>query len=130
LLAQVGAPARGQNYSKEARSALKEMVYGQKIKVVVDREDRLGRLIAQVNVGATNVNTEMVKKGWAWVYRKFTEDPKMIAQEETARKSKIGLWQDENPVAPWEYRSEQRKLRAEQAKAAGATEQAIAEIKK
>ena len=28
----------------------------------------------------------------------------MLSLEETARQSKVGLWADSNPMAPWDYR--------------------------
>jgi endonuclease YncB( thermonuclease family) len=111
LLAHIGAPVRGQPFAKEAKNALKELVYGQKLHVVIEKEDRLGRLIAQVTVGHLLVNAEMVKKGLAWVYRRYTDDKNLLAVEENARKQKIGLWQEENPVAPWVYRQYQREQR-------------------
>ncbi len=120
LLSQIGAPARGQSFSKEARYALKQMVYGKKIHVIIEREDRMGRFIAHATVDKMDINAEMVKQGFAWVYRKYTEDKNLIALEDAARKSKIGLWSEEKPVAPWDYRRQQRTQRRDQQKAAEA----------
>ena len=46
----------------------------------------------------------MIKKGFAWHYKKYSSDPIMAKAEEDARQAKIGLWNMTNPIAPWNYR--------------------------
>jgi endonuclease YncB( thermonuclease family) len=40
----------------------------------------------------------------AWVYRKYAREPEYFAAEESARKTKIGLWAQKEPVPPWAFR--------------------------
>lgn len=40
--------------------------------------------------------------GW-WYYR-YSDDESLGELETQAKANKIGLWQDANPIAPWEYR--------------------------
>ena len=46
----------------------------------------------------------------AWVYKKYTDNKilyELEAQDELeaqAKNRRIGLWVDENPVAPWDWR--------------------------
>ena len=87
------------------------MVYGKKINIEKLRESRNGAYIAIVNLDTCNVNQEMVKKGFAWVHQYFSDDKNLIDLQDKARVSKIGLWHDEKPTAPWDYRREQRALR-------------------
>jgi endonuclease YncB( thermonuclease family) len=52
---------------------------------------------------------EQVKRGMAWVYDKYVRDRSFYAIQDKARASKVGLWADDNPVKPWEYRRANRK---------------------
>jgi endonuclease YncB( thermonuclease family) len=51
----------------------------------------------------------MIKAGYAWHFKKYSSDRKLSNAEKDARKKKAGLWTDESPVAPWEWRSAKRK---------------------
>jgi endonuclease YncB( thermonuclease family) len=59
------------------------------------------------DVGELVVNKEIVKSGYAWVYRKYCDQEfctDWAELERIARDSKMGLWQDKKPVPPWEWR--------------------------
>lgn len=51
-----------------------------------------------------DANREQVKRGLAWVYRKYLHDQSLLQVEDDARKAKVGLWAEPNPMPPWEYR--------------------------
>jgi micrococcal nuclease len=55
------------------------------------------------------INLEMVKEGWAWHYKAYS-DNKQLA-EVAARKIRRGLWADPSPVPPWEYRNPKKSTR-------------------
>ncbi|MEE8369267.1 MAG: thermonuclease family protein, partial [Dehalococcoidia bacterium] len=38
--------------------------------------DRYGRLVARVYVGTNDVNLELVRAGFAWHYRQYSDDPR------------------------------------------------------
>ncbi len=49
----------------------------------------------------------MIETGYAWAYRKYLKRPyasEYIDAENQARKNRLGLWQQYNPVPPWEFR--------------------------
>jgi endonuclease YncB( thermonuclease family) len=50
------------------------------------------------------VNQLLLKEGYAWTYRKYTNDPVLYLLEANARKKHSGLWADAMPVAPWDFR--------------------------
>lgn len=60
--------------------------------------DRYGRTVGRVYVDGTDVNAELVRQGYAWVYRKYAEDPKLYELEEEVRKAERGLWGDPGPA--------------------------------
>ena len=72
----------------------------------VKQEDRdhYGRIVGRVYTEGLDVNAEQIKRGMAWIYRKYNRDRSLLALEQEARGAKRGLWIDPNPVPPWEYR--------------------------
>jgi hypothetical protein len=68
--------------------------------------DDFGRLLARVFVGEVDANAELVRSGAAWVFRRYTDDPELIALEKVARAQPRGLWAlpAAERVPPWEWR--------------------------
>ena len=67
--------------------------------------DGRGRMIAEILVNdKINANKEMLKSGLAWHYKRYSSSIEYAQLENSARKNKIGLWADKNPVAPWDFR--------------------------
>ena len=107
----IDTPEKGQAFGKKAKQFTSKMVYGKTVEVEAKDTDRYGRTVALINVGGQSVNEELIKNGYAWVYRKycvesFCED--WLNFEIIARYGKIGLWSEPNPIPPWEYRKNQR----------------------
>jgi endonuclease YncB( thermonuclease family) len=46
-----------------------------------------------------------------WWYFSYSKDTSLGKLQENAQYRKVGLWQDANAVAPWEYRKMKRELR-------------------
>jgi endonuclease YncB( thermonuclease family) len=59
-----------------------------------------------VTRGTLDVNAYMVEAGWAWVYEKYAKEQleKLKQLESEAQQAKRGIWAQENPVAPWDWR--------------------------
>jgi endonuclease YncB( thermonuclease family) len=53
---------------------------------------------------------EQIKKGLAWYYKKYqgkqTKENRMLysAAESETRNRQVGLWVNEVPITPWEWR--------------------------
>ena len=73
--------------------------------------DRYGRIVGRVFAGAQDANAELVRRGAAWVYRRYSRDPALLGLEEAARAEGQGLWALPEPerVPPWEWRAAERK---------------------
>jgi endonuclease YncB( thermonuclease family) len=84
-LAEIDTPEGGQPYGSRARQALSELIYGNTVRVVEIDQDRYGRIVGRVYVGNLDVNAEMVRRGAAWVYRKYARDPSLYDLENEAR---------------------------------------------
>jgi len=99
--------AFGQAAKREISSLLTPLV------TVKEKDiDRYGRTVGIVYTSAgENVNQEMVKSGYAWVYRKYCRSAfcaDWLTLEATARKKGLGLWR-EKAIPPWEYRKRKER---------------------
>ncbi|NCU31377.1 MAG: nuclease [Candidatus Moranbacteria bacterium] len=105
----IDTPERKQAFGAKATNFTKKMAAGKMVEVEIKDTDRYGRTVGLVKIaGGRVLNEELVRSGFAWVYTKYCKIPSLCvpwkALEESARKSRAGLWYDKNPVPPWEWR--------------------------
>lgn len=104
----IDAPEKKQPYGQVCKSMLSDMIYGKTVYVRSQkRPDRYGRMIAEVfmcEASKESVNMAMVRQGCAWHYKAFSKDSTYAEAERIARESRAGLWKDNDPVAPWNWR--------------------------
>ena len=103
-LAQIDAPEKAQAFGRRSEQSLRELVGRKQIELTWKSLDRYGRPISQVTVDGLDVNAEQVRRGFAWVFRRYSNDAALIALEAQAKSAGIGLWGDPQPVAPWNWR--------------------------
>ena len=103
-LAGIDAPERDQPFGQRSRQSLSELAFGQPATVMAQKIDDYGRTVGTVTVGGVNVETEQVRRGLAWVYRKYSNDAQLLALEAEAKAARRGLWADANPTPPWDWR--------------------------
>jgi micrococcal nuclease len=111
-LAHIDSPEkRGkQPFGNNAKVALSDLCFGRNVTVKGEKYDRYKRLIAVViNDKNQNINQEMVKLGMAWHFKKYSKDPVYAKLETDARKNRVGLWREDNPIAPWLWREKKKK---------------------
>ncbi|MFM8188744.1 MAG: thermonuclease family protein [Pirellula sp.] len=102
------APELKQEYGKESSEALKKMVFDSDVRVSWKKKDNFDRPLAQVYRGDKHVNAEMISSGNAWHFKRYNQSQALADLEIQAKKEKKGLWKLENPIAPWDYRKENR----------------------
>ena len=64
--------------------------------------DKYGRVLATCRVGRLDINAEMVRRGYAWAFVRYSHT--YVALEAEARTAKIGIWSGEATPA-WDYRA-------------------------
>lgn len=110
-LAGIDAPEKVQPFGQAGKKLLSELCYNKQATVAVVNTDRYGRTLGDVTCEGVHANAEMVNSGHAWVYRNYDKGfEQFYALEGSAKKAKLGLWVDENPTPPWEWRRS-RKLK-------------------
>ncbi len=67
--------------------------------------DRYGRSISICYVNGVDINSLMVKNGWALAYRKYSRD--YIDEEKEAKDKNMGMWAGKF-IAPWRWRKLKR----------------------
>lgn len=109
-LAGIDCPEKTQPYGKAAKQYLALLCFGKDIKIDGGELDRYGRTIATVFLtDGQNINYAMVKNGLAWEYKTYSNDPELTRLEQYARENRLGLWQDDHPIEPWNFRKKKTK---------------------
>ncbi len=109
----IDAPESGQSFGKKAKEALAGLVAGKTVTVKKTGADKYKRTLGIVIVGDVDASAKLLEDGWAWHFKKYNDEERLAKLEEAARKAKRGLWADENPLAPWDYRARQKAPQAD-----------------
>ena len=105
----VDTPEKTQAYGQRARQFTSDLAFGKNVRLIVNNTDRYGRTVGTIILpDGRSLNEELVRNGYAWHYKAYSNDLKLANLESDARRYKRGLWQDANPVAPWDYRKNKR----------------------
>ena len=67
----------------------------------------LPRILATIYLQEQNINLEMVKNGMAWVYPQYAKKSTLLSGSRFCP-TKISLWRDPNPIAPYEWRKQNK----------------------
>ena len=111
-LIAVAAPDKNQSFAGIARQHLADLILN---KFVVVRYSALrdGYIVGQVLLEKMDVGAQMLRDGVGW-YDKSDETllgelERQVYQgsQDAARSERRGLWQEDSPVSPWDYRKAQ-----------------------
>ena len=106
----VDCPEDGQGFSAKAKQFTTLRTLKKKVKIEKVDVDPRGRTVANVFFeDGTNLSYLIVSNVYGWHYKKFSKDQKLADLEAEARKKKVGLWIEENPVSPWDFREKKKK---------------------
>ncbi len=114
-LSGIDAPESSQAFGRRSKEHLSNLVFGQTVTVVAEKSDRYGRTLGKVLVNRQDANLAQVQAGLAWHYKKYANqqpsaDRASYARtEEHARQNRLGLWRDDNPTPPWDFRRSKGK---------------------
>lgn len=104
-LAEVDCPEKGQAFGQKSKQFTSDQVYLKTVTYIVTDTDRYGRLIAKVFYDDNKyLSAEIIKAGMGWHYKRYSTSQELARLEDMARKNKVGLWIDDNAIAPWEWR--------------------------
>jgi endonuclease YncB( thermonuclease family) len=109
-LGDIDAPEKDQPHAARARAALRDLILNRKLLLDVIDVDPYKRKVCYVRLGSSGlfVNAEMVKRGHAWVYRRWVRDKSFYELEQQARQEDRGLWAlpESQHTPPWKWRQQ------------------------
>ena len=108
-LDRIDAPESKQDYGFEAKEYLNGRIGGKTVKVEWEKKDQFGRILGIVYLEGADINLEMVATGNAWHYAYFDQTPEYIEAEKTAKGNRLGLWADESPINPYDFRQARKR---------------------
>ena len=114
-LATIDAPERNQDFGRKSRQHLSNLVYKKKVTLNKFSKDRYKRVVAEVYLDGKNINIEQIKNGFAWHYKKHQKQQRKSDRlayslaEDEARNKRLGIWQNDNPTPPWDFRKQKRR---------------------
>lgn len=109
-LSGADTPETGQAYWRAARDNLRNLVADKPVTVWCYKRDHNDREVCHVTVNGSDPALALVKQGLAWYAFMFANEltPTMRevyqAAEAQAREQHLGLWQEPEPMPPWECR--------------------------
>ena len=113
-LVGIDAPEKNQPFGNVSRMHLGKLVHQRTVTVETNKLDKYKRELGKLILDGKDINLEQVRAGYAWHYKKYMRDQSAIDREnyaqaeDEARENRLGLWRDENPEPPWDFRHQNR----------------------
>ena len=112
-LLAMSPPEKEQPYAEAARKHLADLVLGKFVVVRYTGIGSQGYLVGRILLEQADINAQMLRDGVAWYYQveavDLSEAERQLypACEQAARAEKRGLWQEKEPLSPWQYRKQE-----------------------
>ena len=103
-LNDIDAPEKKQAFGNKSKDNLAKYIAGKTVTVQYQKKDKYKRVLGTIYYNNTDINLQQVKDGYAWVYKKYSNNQTYYKAEKIAKDKKVGLWIDKNPISPWEFR--------------------------
>lgn len=106
----IDAPEKAQAFGQKAKESLADLVFNKEVSVTWFKKDRYRRTVGQVYSEDIDVGLEQIKRGLAWHYKQYEREQSVEDRsrysiaEEQARVARIGVWSQELPIEPSNYR--------------------------
>lgn len=113
-LAGIDAPEKTQPFGQASKKSLSDLIFNKQVNVYWEKKDRYQRVLGKVILSEQDICLEQVKRGMSWHYKQYQRDQtsedrvKYDLAEKEARKNRIGLWIDEDPIEPSKFRYQKK----------------------
>ena len=103
-------------FGQQAKSRLQQLLpVATKVKIRRIETDKYKRLVAEIyTYDNRSINSNLVQEGSAAVYRQYLKgcspqlQQSLLNAETAAKERRLGIWSQDNPVMPWDFRSGKR----------------------
>ena len=106
----IDAPEKKQAFGEKSKQSLHDLVHGKQVRIEYDKEDKYGRIVGKITLDDLDICLQQLVLGMAWHYKKYQNEQSVadrVVYNDAELKSKslrLGLWADETPMPPWEFR--------------------------
>ena len=105
-LVEIDAPEMNQPFGTRSKDFLNKLLYEKNVTLISQGEDKYGRILGEIYADGESANTLMIRSGFAWVYDRYVKDSSLYKYQDQAKAENLGLWQAEDPIAPWVWRKQ------------------------
>lgn len=105
----IDCPEMNQPKGRVAKSFVYDMLRTRRFEVNKVRTGVYNRTIAKIVVMGSSLNKTLLRKGLAWHDKRYSMDPAYSDAQLRAKRRRVGLWADENPIPPWKWRWGKRR---------------------
>lgn len=109
----IDAPERNQDFGRESRVFLSQLVLGKTVSCEANKTDRYGRTVGKLILNGRDLNLEMVKACYAWHYADYAAEQAVADKtaysvaESEARTRRCGLFAHAGAIRPQDFRKRQ-----------------------
>ena len=103
-LVEIDTPEMDQPHGQEAKEYLENLLKDGYINLDISGTDIYKRKLGRIYWKEKDINRLMVKSGHAWVYDQYVTDQTFYEDQNYARSRKLGLWNSNDPIQPWQWR--------------------------
>ena len=103
-LVEIDTPEMDQPHGEEAKEYLENLLKDGYINLDISGTDIYKRKLGRIYWKEKDINRLMVKSGHAWVYDQYVTDQTFYEDQNYARSRKLGLWNSNDPIQPWQWR--------------------------
>ena len=106
----IDAPEKKQAFGEKSKQSLHDLVHGKQVRIEYDKEDKYGRIVGKITLDELDICLQQLVLGMAWHYKKYQNEQSVADRvvyndaELKSKSLKLGLWADETPMPPWEFR--------------------------
>lgn len=100
----IDAPELAQSFGEESQEFLSDLILNETVTAEVKDIDKYKRYVSDIYLSDELINAKMVENGYAWHYKQYSKDKNLANLENEAKNNGLGLWSEDNPTAPWDYR--------------------------
>jgi endonuclease YncB( thermonuclease family) len=111
----IDAPEKSQPFADRSRQHLRSISAGCAPTLDIQKTDRYGRSVAQVQCADRDLGLAQIEAGLAWHFTRYELEQKPAQRsgyseaQRQARAARRGLWSEAAPTAPWLFRAQRRQ---------------------
>lgn len=107
-LANVDCPDLNQDFGPQAKDFLMNIIFGKDVWVDIKSIDHSNRGLSTMTINGQDVGVQLVQAGLGWYDSRFTSNGAIAEAQVQAQINRTGLWSQNNPIPPWEFRQMSR----------------------